>query len=224
MGEIRTIGTRPEGAPWRVGLADPVRPGVLTETVDLIGRAVATSAGAEFRFDPKDRFTHLFDPVTGRSPSLYSTVSVIAPTATEADALSTAFSLRPLPRIRGVVAVRPNRAGPHHRGRRDFNHKRCVRKAGVPAQESNRPSTLTNEEVRSERGHPQQENIMRGFIFVGLLAMVATGEVRAQDAAAGEKVFGVCKMCHQIGEGAKNAVGPILNGVIGRKAGSVAGL
>jgi thiamine biosynthesis lipoprotein len=105
MGEIRTIGTRPEGAPWRVGLADPVRPGVLTKTVDLIGRAVATSAGAEFRFDPKDRFTHLFDPVTGRSPSLYSTVSVVVPTATEADALSTAFSLRPLPQIRGVVTV-----------------------------------------------------------------------------------------------------------------------
>jgi len=64
---------------------------------------------------------------------------------------------------------------------------------------------------------------MRGIIFVALLAVVATGEARAQDAAAGERVFGVCKMCHQIGEGAKNAVGPVLNGVIGRKAGSVAG-
>jgi thiamine biosynthesis lipoprotein len=108
MGEIRAIGTRPEGTPWRVGLADPDRPGVLTETIDLIDRAVATSAGAGFRFDPRGRFTHLFDPATGRSPSLYSTVSVVAPTATEADALSTAFSLMPLPRIRDVVAVRPN--------------------------------------------------------------------------------------------------------------------
>jgi cytochrome c len=36
-------------------------------------------------------------------------------------------------------------------------------------------------------------------------------------------VFGVCKACHRIGENAKNAVGPVLNGVIGRKAGSVAG-
>jgi thiamine biosynthesis lipoprotein len=35
-------------------------------------------------------------------------VSVIAPTATEADALSTAFSLMPLPRIREIVAVHPN--------------------------------------------------------------------------------------------------------------------
>jgi FAD:protein FMN transferase len=108
MGEIRAIGTRPEGTPWRVGLADPDRPGVLTETVDLVDRAIATSAGAGFRFDSKGRFTHLFDPATGRSPSRYSTVSVIAPTATEADALSTAFSLMPLSRIQDVVAIRPN--------------------------------------------------------------------------------------------------------------------
>ncbi|MBV9656300.1 MAG: cytochrome c family protein [Acetobacteraceae bacterium] len=45
----------------------------------------------------------------------------------------------------------------------------------------------------------------------------------AQDAAAGEKVFTVCKACHQIGPTAKNAVGPELNGVVGRKAGSVEG-
>ncbi len=94
--------------PWRVGLADPDRPGVLTETIDLVDRAVATSAGAGFRFDRLGRFTHLFDPSTGRSPSLYSTLSVIAPTATEADALSTAFSMMPLSRIQGIVAVRPN--------------------------------------------------------------------------------------------------------------------
>ena len=108
MGEIRAIGARPDGAPWRVGLADPDRPGALTETVDLVDRAVATSAGAGFRFDAKGRFTHLFDPSTGRSPSLYRTLSVIAPTATEADALSTAFSLMPVSRIRSIVAARSN--------------------------------------------------------------------------------------------------------------------
>src|ERR1039457_3356041 len=79
-----------------------------TETVDLVDRAVATSAGAGFRFDSKGRFTHLFDPSTGPSPSLYRTVSVIAPTATEADALSTAFSLMPVSRIRNIVAARSN--------------------------------------------------------------------------------------------------------------------
>jgi thiamine biosynthesis lipoprotein len=108
MGEIRAIGARPEGTPWKVGLEDPDKPGVLTETIDLVDRAVATTAGSGFRFDSAGRFTHLFDPATGHSPSLYSTLSVIAPTATEADALSTAFSLMPVSRIRDVVAVRPN--------------------------------------------------------------------------------------------------------------------
>jgi len=108
MGEIRTIGPRPEGGPWRVGLADPDRPGATTQAIDLVDRAVATTAGAGFRFDPAGRFTHLFDPKTGLSPALYRTVSVIAPTATEADALSTAFSLMAIPQVANIVAVRPN--------------------------------------------------------------------------------------------------------------------
>ena len=40
---------------------------------------------------------------------------------------------------------------------------------------------------------------------------------------AGEKAFQKCKACHQVGEGAKNRSGPILNGVVGRAAGSVDG-
>jgi cytochrome c len=47
--------------------------------------------------------------------------------------------------------------------------------------------------------------------------------VLAQDAAAGEKDFLVCRACHQIGPGAENAIGPVLNGVIGRKAGTYPG-
>src|SRR5262245_12604954 len=64
---------------------------------------------------------------------------------------------------------------------------------------------------------------MRAVTFAAVLAIVGVGEARAQDAAAGEKVFVVCKACHQIGENAKNIVGPVLNGIIGRKAGSVGG-
>lgn len=45
----------------------------------------------------------------------------------------------------------------------------------------------------------------------------------AQDSAAGEKVFVKCKACHQIGENARNGVGPNLNGLIGRHSGSVEG-
>jgi thiamine biosynthesis lipoprotein len=107
MGEIRALGARPDGTPWQVGLADPDQPGVVSETIGLADRAVATTAGAGFRFDPAGRFTHLFDPGTGHSPQRYRSVSVIAPTATEADALSTAFSLLPTSRIRDIVAMRP---------------------------------------------------------------------------------------------------------------------
>jgi cytochrome c len=64
---------------------------------------------------------------------------------------------------------------------------------------------------------------MRRFVLVALLAIAGAGEASAQDAAAGEKVFGVCKACHQIGETAKNNVGPQLNGIVGRKSGTVPG-
>ena len=64
---------------------------------------------------------------------------------------------------------------------------------------------------------------MPALIIAGLMIFTGTTTALAQDAAAGEKVFAVCKACHQIGETAKNAVGPVLNGVIGRKAGTFPG-
>ena len=64
---------------------------------------------------------------------------------------------------------------------------------------------------------------MRGLLLVAILAIGGAVEAKAQDAAAGEKVFAVCKACHQIGENAKNGLGPQLNGTIGRKAGTVEG-
>jgi cytochrome c len=63
-------------------------------------------------------------------------------------------------------------------------------------------------------------NYMFAFALSGVAMSGLIGSASAQDAAAGEKVFLKCKACHQIGEGAKNAVGPVLNGVVGRKAGT----
>ena len=65
--------------------------------------------------------------------------------------------------------------------------------------------------------------MIRHLLIASAVLVSATGASYAQDAAAGEKVFAVCKACHQIGENAKNLVGPNLNGVIGRAAGTVAG-
>ena len=57
-----------------------------------------------------------------------------------------------------------------------------------------------------------------------VFALAVTGTtVQAQDAENGQDLFRQCRACHQIGAGAKNLVGPQLNGVIGRKAGSVEG-
>ena len=64
---------------------------------------------------------------------------------------------------------------------------------------------------------------MKRIVLAAVLAAAGFGQANAQDAAAGEKVFQVCKACHQIGDTAKNTVGPVLNGLIGRKAGSVEG-
>ncbi len=64
---------------------------------------------------------------------------------------------------------------------------------------------------------------MKRIAFAAALFAAGLGQASAQDAAAGEKVFVVCKACHQVGDNAKNAVGPVLNGLIGRKAGVVEG-
>jgi cytochrome c len=55
------------------------------------------------------------------------------------------------------------------------------------------------------------------------MATVHMSAASAQDAAAGERIFAQCRTCHQIGETARNAIGPNLNGLFGRKAGSVEG-
>lgn len=57
-------------------------------------------------------------------------------------------------------------------------------------------------------------------ILAALLLGTVTHPAMAQDAAQGEKTFLICRACHQIGPGAKNAVGPVLNGIVGRKSGT----
>ncbi|MBM6583398.1 cytochrome c family protein [Microvirga sp. BT689] len=64
---------------------------------------------------------------------------------------------------------------------------------------------------------------MRTILIIPLFLALSPSLAHAQDAAAGEKTFAQCRACHQIGPTAKNAVGPVLNGIIGRKAGTVEG-
>ena len=61
-------------------------------------------------------------------------------------------------------------------------------------------------------------------LVLGAVALAAMScSAMAQDASAGEKSFNKCRSCHQVGETAKNTVGPILNGLFGRKSGTVEG-
>jgi len=104
MGEIRALGERPDGGPWEVGLEDATSPDRIAQTVPMRNLAVATSGGYGTRFDLAGRFNHIFDPVNGMTSSRYLSVSVMTPRATDADALSTAFSLMPLERTQQLVS------------------------------------------------------------------------------------------------------------------------
>ena len=54
-----------------------------------------------------------------------------------------------------------------------------------------------------------------------IAASTAASSALAQDADAGKTSFNKCLACHAVGEGAKNKVGPVLNGLEGRKSGTV---
>lgn len=64
--------------------------------------------------------------------------------------------------------------------------------------------------------------MVRFVTAVLALAAVSTAAVAA-DAKHGEEVFGRCAMCHNADKGGGNGLGPNLNGVVGRKAGSLPG-
>ena len=58
------------------------------------------------------------------------------------------------------------------------------------------------------------------FAAFGLMSNFALAGVGDPgDVEAGAKIFQKCHACHNIGPGAKNAVGPVLNGIKGRAAG-----
>jgi FAD:protein FMN transferase len=103
MGEPRAVAAKPDGTAWRLGLADPRSPTRALHTVTVVDRAVATSGGYGTRLDEAGRYTHLIDPRTARTAPVHESVTVIAPTATQADALSTALAL--IPAVEGRRAL-----------------------------------------------------------------------------------------------------------------------
>jgi cytochrome c len=65
---------------------------------------------------------------------------------------------------------------------------------------------------------------VKRFAIVVWCALVSVSSAYAAgDAEAGAKVFAQCAACHAVGAGAQNSVGPVLNGVVGRAAGTSPG-
>ncbi|WP_374305608.1 FAD:protein FMN transferase [Methylocella sp.] len=103
MGEVRAIGRRADGEAWRAGVEDPIVSGGVAKVLPLVDRALSTSGPYGLRFDPAGRFNHLFQPSTGTCAARYASVSVVASSATVADALSTAFCFMEPEKIRVVA-------------------------------------------------------------------------------------------------------------------------
>jgi thiamine biosynthesis lipoprotein len=95
-GELGALGHDASSKPWKVGVQHPRAPEAYAALAELNGRFLATSGDYQTAFTSDFRKNHLLHPATGRSPQHYSSVSIAAPTAMEADALSTAvFMLEP---------------------------------------------------------------------------------------------------------------------------------
>jgi thiamine biosynthesis lipoprotein len=90
-GDIRTKGSQSEKKAWTVAIQDPQKKQNYPDVIHLTDAAVATSGNYEIYFDREKVFHHIVDPKTGVSPELNISVSVIARTAMDADALSTSL-------------------------------------------------------------------------------------------------------------------------------------
>jgi thiamine biosynthesis lipoprotein len=84
--------TSAEPTAWTIGVKDPLRDDVRVGQIELHDRALGTSGSQHQSFRHRGRrYGHILDPRTGQPAEGVLSVSVIAPTAAEADALSTAF-------------------------------------------------------------------------------------------------------------------------------------
>jgi thiamine biosynthesis lipoprotein len=109
LGEARALGAAEPGRPWRAAIADPDRDGASLGALELEDAALATTSPSGFAFDADGRFPHLIDPRTGRPGARHASVSVVAPRASEADALSTGFAQMSLDAIASTLRDRPGR-------------------------------------------------------------------------------------------------------------------
>lgn len=100
-GDLYLGGCNAKGEPWSIGIRHPRRENELIDSVRVSNRAVCTSGDYERQNAGEHEGHHILDPRTGVSPDGAASVTVVAPTAMLADALSTAaFVLGPADGIR----------------------------------------------------------------------------------------------------------------------------
>ena len=105
-GDIRTIGDKGNNRPWKIAIEDPLKKKNYPDIVAITNRSIATSGNYEVFFDKEKIFHHIVNPKTGLSPLINASVSVQAPTAIEADALSTTlFTLDPAQGTRLINSI-----------------------------------------------------------------------------------------------------------------------
>jgi cytochrome c len=75
--------------------------------------------------------------------------------------------------------------------------------------------------IPTDHEHPMKK--LTSTILLAAVSAMASHAAPAQDVVAGKTSFNKCLPCHSVGEGAKNKVGPVLNGLNGRKSGTVEG-
>lgn len=109
-GDIVARGEKAPGLPWRVAVENPARRGSALTTLPLRGGALATSGSYQVFYDAARRHHHLINPALGQSPARTESVSVLAPTAVEADALATALSVMPPADALRLIENLPGRA------------------------------------------------------------------------------------------------------------------
>lgn len=94
-GDIRVVGPRHDGRPWRFGIQHPRRAEATIASIDMTHGALASSGDYERYFEQGgERFCHILDPRSGWPVSTWASVSVTAPACVAAGALSTIAMLK----------------------------------------------------------------------------------------------------------------------------------
>jgi len=110
-GEIGALGRRGDGNCWTAGIQHPRRRDAMLVRVPLEDRCMATSGDYETTFTADYANNHIFDPQTGHSPTVFASVTVLAKTGLEADALSTAAFVAGLERGLKLMEAYPGADG-----------------------------------------------------------------------------------------------------------------